>query len=279
MTPKIVAPDAQPELSIILPCYRAASLAGDSVNRLVGFLNETAESWEIIVVDDGGGDFGDWSHPDWRVRLIRVPVNRGKGAALREGMLAARGRARIFTDVDLPFELDLIPVIANYIATGGFHVVVGDRTLPGSSYLLDVGWKRRLASQAFSFFVGKLVTGGFFDTQCGLKGFRGDVADQIFRLAQVDRFACDVELIYLSLIYRLDIKRVPVQLRRNETSSIRLVRDSILMLGDVFRMKYLRIRGAYQNARLERLLFDDFAERRRLVLDQRMVASPEETRA
>ena len=257
----------EPKLSIVLPCYRAADLAASSVRQLVGFLNETVESWEIIVVDDGGGDFGDWSHEDWRVRVIRLPRNRGKGAAIREGMRAARGRARIFTDVDLPFDLELLPVIGDYIATLGFHVVVGDRTLPGSSYLLDVGWKRRLASQAFSFFVGKLVTGGFFDTQCGLKGFRGDVADELFRITRVDRFACDVELIYLSLIFRLDIKRVPVTLRRNETSSVRVLRDSVRMLSDVMRMKYFRMRGSYRSAKLESLLLSDLEEHRLRVIN------------
>src|SRR5687767_9668281 len=96
-----------PELSIVLPCYRAASLAARSVAALEAFLSAGTLSWEIIVVDDGGGDFdADWP-VDGRIRLVRLPANRGKGAAVRAGMRAAKGGVRIFTDVDLPYDLDL----------------------------------------------------------------------------------------------------------------------------------------------------------------------------
>ena len=247
------------DLSIVLPCYRGAQIARRSVDVLTDYLPRTGLSWEVIVVDDGGGDF---DAPDWNddasVRLLCLPRNRGKGAAVRAGMLAARGRARIFTDVDLPYDLDLFPVIAEYLLSRDFHVVVGDRTLPASSYALEVGWKRRIASGLFSTFVGTMVTGGFFDTQCGLKGFRGDIADQIFALARVDRFAFDVELLYLALSFRTDIKRVPVRLRNNDTSSVRLVQDSSRMFADVMRIKYHQLSRRYRSAELAQIVADDF---------------------
>jgi dolichyl-phosphate beta-glucosyltransferase len=217
-------------------------------------------TWEVIVIDDGGRDFAPqaWSDLD-HVTLLRFERNRGKGAAVRAGMLAARGRVRIFTDVDLPYDPRLFLVMREFIDERGFHVVIGDRTLPGSSYGLEVGWRRHLASDVYSFIVGRFITGGFFDTQCGLKGFRGDVADALFARTQLDRFAFDVELIYVSLVHRLDIKRMPVQLRRNVTSSVRLLVDSTTMLLDTLRIKKHQLRGRYESRELEAIVAGDFA--------------------
>ncbi len=248
-----------PDLAVVLPCYRSAPLAVRSVARLSSFLAGTGMRYEIIIVDDGGGDFPDnaWSDSAC-VRLIRLPHNRGKGAAVATGMRAARGTVRIFTDIDLPYDLELIPVIAAYIRERGFHVVIGDRNLPDSSYLTVQSAQRRVASALFSEFVGRIVTGGFFDTQCGLKGFRGDVADELFSLQRLERFAFDVELVYLSLVHKLDIKRIPVQLRNNETSTVRLFRDASRGFVDVFRIKYHRMCGHYTSERLENIVRSDY---------------------
>ena len=183
-------------------------------------------------------------------------------------MLAATGEARIFTDIDLPFDLDLLLVIAEYILDKGFHLVIGDRTLPDSQYATELRWQRRLASRFFSVFVGKLVTGGFFDTQCGLKGFRGDVAEALFRSARIDRFAFDVEIIYLALKSRLDIKRIPVRLRNNDESSLRLFRDSRRMFLDVFRIKAHQMAGRYRSLESDALVSRDFAALRDEVLSR-----------
>jgi dolichyl-phosphate beta-glucosyltransferase len=250
---------APPDISVVLPCYRSAELARRSADRLARFLGETFASYEVVVVDDGGGDF-DASWPEeGPVRLIRLPVNLGKGAAVRAGMLASRGQVRVFTDVDLPFDLEPIVASVRFIEERGFHLAVGDRTLPESSYSLDVGWRRRIASGLFSKLVGVFVTGGFFDTQCGFKAFRGDVAQALFGISRIDRFAFDVELLYLALIYRTDIKRISVKLRNNETSTMRLLRDSARMLIDVARIRAFAFRGAYRCPALAKIVADDFA--------------------
>jgi hypothetical protein len=95
------------------------------------------------------------------------------------------------------------------------------------------------------------VTGGFFDTQCGLKGLRGDVADALFPILRVDRFAFDVELVYVALKHRLDIKRIPVRLVHNETSSVRLLRDATRGAVDVFRIKASQLGGRYDAPALD----------------------------
>lgn len=251
--------DGRLDLSVVLPCFGAAPLARRSVADLRTALAGSGLAWQVIVVDDGGGDFAtDEFHADPAITLLRLPHNEGKGAAVRAGMLAARGSARIFTDVDLPFGAGILPVVASYLLGGSFHVVIGDRTLPGSEYALQTPWSRRLASGLFTAFVGTLVTGGFFDTQCGLKGIRGDVADALLPLLRIDRFAFDVELIYAALKHRLDIKRVPVRLLHNDTSSVHLIRDSTRGFLDVFRVKYHQLRGHYRSESLEAIVHADF---------------------
>lgn len=246
-------------ISVILPCYRAAPLARCSSGQLAAYFGGLGARWELIIVDDGGYDFPpDAFAGQPNVRLIRLPVNQGKGAAVRAGMLAANGDVRIFTDVDLPYDLDLLPTIAAIIRERGFHLVIGDRSLPESRYITELAPARKVASALFTGFVGTLVTGGFFDTQCGLKGMRGDVADEIFRLQRLDRFAFDVELVYLALKHKLDIHRIPVQLRNNDTSSVRLLRDAARGFIDVFRIKANQLRGLYASDRLEAIRQREF---------------------
>ncbi len=252
---------------MVLPCYRGARLARQSVATLRDFLPHHFSTWEVIVVDDGGGDFGgDLGSLDAEsVRLVTFSRNRGKGAAVRAGMRQARGHVRLYTDVDMPFGTDIIPLSAAFITQRGFHAVVGDRTLPQSRYELNVGWPRRLASGVFSRFVASLLMGGFVDTQCGFKAFRGDVAESLFAIARIDRFAFDVELLYLTLCHRLDVKKIPVQLHNNETSAVHLVRDSLRMVADVVRLRMRVARGAYSSSELGAVVARDYDEFRQQV--------------
>jgi dolichyl-phosphate beta-glucosyltransferase len=244
-----------PALSVVLPCYRAAATAVETVGTLSGFLPTITDDWEIVVVDDGGNDFRATplpGHP--RLQLVSHPRNLGKGAAVRAGMRAARGRVRVFTDVDLPYDRELIPLMTEYIERSGFHLVIGDRSLPGSEYAETTSVSRRMLSRVASQFIGSIVTGGFFDTQCGIKAMRGDVADLLFPLVRTDGFAFDVEVVYLALKHRLDIKRVPVRLRRNDGSTVRPVRDAIRSTADLLSIKWRQTRGEYRSGGLEAIV-------------------------
>jgi glycosyltransferase involved in cell wall biosynthesis len=253
-------------VSIILPCYKGGHLVRSAIEQIAESLSQELMDFEIIVVDDGGHDVpSDIEGIAPNTRVLTLPNNRGKGAAVRIGMRAATGDVRIFTDVDLPYGARQIPVVARFIREFSYHAVIGDRTLPSSLYADELGVGRKVASAVFSSVVGRLVTGGFFDTQCGLKGFRGDVAEALFDLARVDRFAFDVELVYVCLKHKLDIKRIPVQLASNDTSTIRLLRDSAVGLADVIRIKVNQLRGRYGSTALRTIVLEDFrkvAERR-----------------
>ncbi len=236
-----------PQLSVVLPCYAGAALARQSASALADFFGAAGVRWELLVVDDGRNDFDAHPLPTApEIRLLKHDRNLGKGAAVRTGMLAATGQVRIYTDVDLPYDLELLLTLDRHIRRG-FHVAVGDRTMPGSSYAAATSPGRRAVSGLASRLIGSLVTGGFHDTQCGLKAFRGDVADALFPLVTIRGFAFDVEVLYLALRHHLDIKRVPVQLRRNETSSVRVLRDSVRGVIDILAIKVRQLRGQYHS--------------------------------
>lgn len=246
-----------PEVSLVLPAYNAASYIATSVESALAFFEQRSIDAEIIVADDGSRDDTSLSVPSHpRVRAVRHDPNQGKGAALRLGMTAARGRLRIFTDADLPYGLVPVLLARRFIQEGGFHAVIGDRTMPGSSYQ-QVGPARALLSGAASFAFRTLIVGGYNDTQCGFKAFRGDVAEELFRLLRIDRFAVDVELIYLLLKYHLDIKRIPVRLVSNAESSVSVIRDSLRSLSDISRIRLNWARGRYRSPALAAILAED----------------------
>jgi dolichyl-phosphate beta-glucosyltransferase len=241
------------DVSVVLPAYNAAAYIGRAVDELQAFFARHDLRGEVVIADDGSVD-GTSAAVTERptVRVVRLPMNRGKGAAIRTGMRKATGAFRVFTDADLPYGTDPILVARRYINERGFHAVVGDRTLPGSSYKHEGALRRAVSALAGPVF-RTLVTGDIYDTQCGFKAFRGDVADGLFAISRVDGFAVDVELIYLLLKHRLDIKRIPVQLRRNEGSTVRVIRDSSRAAADILSMRLAWARGRYRSRLLENL--------------------------
>jgi len=248
-----------PDVSLVLPAYDSADYIGASVASCLEFFERHGLQGEVIVADDGSSDGTHQLVPQGeRVKVVRLEANRGKGAGLRLGMSAATGRLRVFTDADLPYGLEPLLLARTFIEQRGFHAVIGDRTMPGSTYQ-SVGPARRVLSEAASFAFRTLVTGGIFDTQCGFKAFRGDVADELFRISRVDRFAVDVELIYLLLKYRLDIKRIPVRLERNASSSVHVVRDSLRSVVDITHIRLNWARDRYRSPVLEGILAADLS--------------------
>lgn len=250
-----------PQISVILPSFGGAKYAFDSVATLRQEFDRAGLSHEIIVVDDGGGDFptGCWEG-DQRVQLLRIGVNKGKGRAVVLGMREARGRVRAYTDVDLPYGVEPLLAAHRYIESAAFHMVIGDRNLAGSRYGKVIGFPRRVLSTVASTFVGVMVTGGIFDTQCGLKVVRGDVAEHLFGLITIDRFAFDVELVYLALHFGLDVKRIPVRLRDNNTSTVRPLRDSLEGARDILRIKWNQTTGRYGHRVLRELAYQEYRQ-------------------
>ena len=227
----------RPALSLVIPAYNSARYLNDNVLRVRDFYARAGIDGEIVVADDGSTDGTADSVPESdRIRVLRLP-HQGKGAALRAGMAATSGEICGFTDADLPYGTDPLPLAISYIQDRRYHAVIGDRTLPGSTFA-SPGLLRTAVSEIASFSFRTLVTGGIYDTQCGFKIFRGDVGREIFRLARINGFAIDVEVISLLLKYRLDLKRIPVRLERNEPSSVRVLHDSARAFRDIATIRW-----------------------------------------
>jgi dolichyl-phosphate beta-glucosyltransferase len=235
-------------LSVVIPSYKGAGVLRAQLPRLVEWLEARKIAYEVIVVDDGSDDRGATKQvaDESGCKYIGLATNSGKGAAVRAGMQAATGQYRMFTDADIPFELDAIDRFLVYLRDKEFDVVIGDRRLPESRYFSRITGARKLASDLFTFFVGRFVTTGFSDTQCGIKGFTARAAEDLFSVTRLDGFAFDVEVLYVALKRNYDIKRLPVHFRStHDESSVSLTKHGPGMLIDLFRIKGNHLRGSY----------------------------------
>jgi glycosyltransferase involved in cell wall biosynthesis len=245
-----------PEVSVVIPVYNGAGFIADSLARLECFIDEHELDTEVVAVDDGsvdgtGGILRELAGD--RVTVLELATNRGKFAALKAGMAAARGRCRVFTDADLPYDLEAIPHMADLVIRGGFHIAVGDRTLAESDVFAEQTALRRLSTRVFSLSVRLLVTGELFDTQAGLKAYRGEVAEALFPLLTADGFAGDVELLYIALKYNLAIRRVPVRLLRSGPSTVSVTTHALPMLRRIAGLRWGWTSGRYESPALRDL--------------------------
>ena len=250
-----------PEVSIVLPVYNGQDFIAANVKILGDFCGKHFASYEIIVVDDGSRDGTREaldSLPQRHLKVVGLGKNRGKYGALAVGMAATRGRCCIFTDADLPYDLAALPYIVRLVNGRGLHIVIGDRNLPQSVYNIHTSWLRNVSTRVFSLFVYILVTGGLFDTQCGLKGFRGDVARALFPLVTDHGFSGDVELLYIALKYNLEIKRIPVRLESHGPSTVKLVSEAVRMLSRISQLRLNWNRGLYESDALRRISFQQY---------------------
>jgi dolichyl-phosphate beta-glucosyltransferase len=238
-----------PRVSIIVPCYNGSDFVATTLSRLFAFLRNCSDlgSFEVIFVDDGSTDESiavvRSAFPE--IRNIRHAENRGKGAAVRSGMLAARGRFLFFIDCDIPYDLDALPRMLDYLDRKEFDVCIGSRTsLPGNRSHRR-RWIRRLASRFFTELVSRIVVTGVRDTQCGFKGFRRTAARYLFSQSRIDNFAFDVEVLYLAYKNDLDVRRVPVHLVSDDVSSVSLIRHGLPMLLELPKLPWRWYTGRY----------------------------------
>ena len=241
------APGEQ-RLSVIVPAYDEADRIGQTIRRLATGLAEVAADGglEIVVVDDGSSDAtADAALAAGADQVVVQPHNRGKGAAVRAGVLAARGRTVAFTDADLAYGPDqVLRVLA--AVEDGWDVAIGDRRHPDTRTLVPPSRLRRIGSRAINWLGYAVLLGSYRDTQSGLKAFRSDVARFVFARARVDGFAFDVELLHLVERHQLSLVEVPVEVTNSSRSTVRAARDALRQAGDLFRIRHWAAEGAYE---------------------------------
>jgi glycosyltransferase involved in cell wall biosynthesis len=243
------------QLSLIIPAYNGGRYIADRLASALLYLQGRPENSELIVVDDGSTDgstslLSCFAANHCSVRLIRNSANRGKGYAVRVGVLHSRGERVVFTDADLAYPPEQIETIVQALDAGA-DLAIADRTAPQSLYhmspeFFSYFYTRHLLSRLFNFLVRCWLGLKVRDCQAGLKGFRRDAADLIFPRLRLDGFAFDVELLYIAKRLGLEVRQVPIEFRYfSEPSTVDFIRDSIGSMRDLVRVRLNAMRGRY----------------------------------
>jgi dolichyl-phosphate beta-glucosyltransferase len=235
----------RPRLSIVIPAYNEAERIRGSLESVVRYLARTGESAEILVVDDGSGDstvesverFAAEQTPgDISVRALRNGRNRGKGYSVKHGVLSAQGDLVLISDADFSTPIDDLPILRKAVETEGCGIAIGSRALEDSRVEVHQAAWRETMGRIFNRLV-RLMTGlPFRDTQCGFKLARREVALPLFRAARIERFAYDVEILYLALKAGVRVAERGVRWRNAAGTKVSALTDPFDMLKDVARV-------------------------------------------
>jgi glycosyltransferase involved in cell wall biosynthesis len=233
-----------PAFSLVIPAFNEAHRVGQTLRDVMSYLREFSAGSELIVVDDGSTDAtADVVRTALReageleARLIQQPENRGKGAAVRAGLLGAKHPIALFSDADLSTPMTEASKLLEPIAAGELDVAFGSRALDRGLIGVRQAWHREQAGRTFNLLV-RLATGlPYWDTQCGFKAFRLDVFRPILTNAQSDGFGFDVELLYLARKAGLRMREIPVRWNHHEGSKVHFVHDSLHMLREVVELR------------------------------------------
>ena len=230
------------QLSVVIPAFNEEDRLGDSLDLIVRFLEARGKSFEVVVVDDGSSDgtssvAGGFRSPP--VELHRLSRNRGKGAALRAGVLQTRGDWVLLCDADLstPIE-DLEKLEAR---ADEADLILGSRAVADSNVTENQPLYRELMGKTFNTILRTLALVEQKDTQCGFKLLRGSAARELFEELSIERFAFDVELVCLAGDRGYRVVEQGVTWKDSPNSRVHPVRDSLNMFLDVLRLRWRRL--------------------------------------
>lgn len=234
--------------SIILPVYNCAANLEKGLAALKPFLEYGGIAYEIIVVDDGSRDQQQIESiaRKYQCHFIAHTTNQGKGAAVKNGVLAAKGDMIIFMDGDFPFHLSAISTMIDTLQSGRAEVVIGDRTLEQSTYPDNINRYRKAGSKMLSTIISKFYLPGFRDTQCGIKGFKSETGKKIFRKVTLGRFSFDVEILFIARKNGYTISRIPVQVYEQTGTSVSVFKDGFYMLASLYAIFINNLIGKYR---------------------------------
>jgi dolichyl-phosphate beta-glucosyltransferase len=238
-------------LSIIIPAYNEESRLPSYLEGILAYLEKQEIIYEIIVVDDGSHDataeaVARFTQRNGRIRLIRLSRNRGKGYAVRTGMLEATGSLRLFADADGATPIMELKRLQEAIDTGA-DVAIASRALRDTACTVNAHLHRKIIGAVFNFIVAAFTVKGIHDTQCGFKLFSAEAANAVFPLQRIDDFGFDVEVLFLCQQNGYRIAEVPVNWTDVAGSKVSLIRDSLRMFTDIFKIRFNDLKGSYRH--------------------------------
>lgn len=230
-------------ISVVIPAFNEQQRLGGTLRRVLDYLDGRGEGFEILVVDDGSVDrtaevAGEY--PDPPVRVLRLLENRGKGAALKKGVLASSGEWVLLCDADLSTPIEDLEILET--RTGEASVILGSRAVADSQVTKHQPIFRELMGKTFNGILRLLALVEERDTQCGFKLIRGELARELFGDLSIERFAYDVELVCLARDRGEQVVEQGVRWQDSPDSRVHPVLDSLRMLVDVLRLRLRRCR-------------------------------------
>ena len=234
--------DERPRLSVVVPCYNEELRLRRTIEQIERYLGSRGDRYELILVDDGSADgtrrvMEEAAARNKSIRIVALPVNRGKGRALAEGVRVSRGDYVLVTDADLSTPIEELPKLEAALAAGA-GVAIGSRAIKGSRVELSQPIYRVLMGKAFNIIVQLVLLPGIWDTQCGFKLFRGDIARDVFEGLTTDGFGYDPEVLYLAKKKGVRIAEVPVVWRNSAPTKVNAIRSSLDMFRHVLRIRF-----------------------------------------
>jgi glycosyltransferase involved in cell wall biosynthesis len=224
---------AEPLFSLVLPAYNPGESLRHTWEHVVQFVSNQRRRWEVVYVCDGCKDGSDQRLMEWarecphNIRVLRSPTNRGKGHAVRRGLLRARGDYRIFTDVDLAYPLDMVEAVADQLLEGN-DVVIASRAHRESEVVHSEGLeqylkRRKFKSNMFSMVARLLLRIRHRDPQAGLKGFSARAARMMLPYVKCQGFGFDCETLVACKYFGIPVRELPVRvIYQNSESTTRL---------------------------------------------------------
>ncbi len=232
----------EPLLSVVVPAYNEEARLDFSLKQICSFLRKQPYASEVIFVDDGSTDrtvaLAKRELAGFPHTILKNETNRGKGSAVRKGMLAAKGKFVLFTDADLSTPIE---EAASFLRSlqGDYDVVIGSRALDESKVEVHQAFLREFMGKIFNRLARLLTFHKIRDSQCGFKGFRREAARELFSAQKMDGFSFDVEIVYLAQRKGLRILEAPVTWRNSPQSRVRLLGDPVRMFWDLVRIRWI----------------------------------------
>jgi len=237
-----------PFLSIIIPAHNEASRLPRTLGHVFEFLDRQTFSSEVLVVENGSTDstleIARELIPRFPQLIVLHEQMRGKGNAVRSGMVSARGEFRFICDADLSMPIE---EITKFLPPRleDFDLAIASREAPGAMRYNEPAY-RHWGGRVINLAIRTLILPGMQDTQCGFKCFRAETTLPLFRLQTQNGWSFDIELLYLARRFNLRLKEIPIQWYFDADSKVNAVRDALRMFGDIFRIHFNAVRGSYE---------------------------------
>lgn len=243
----------KPDISIVIPAFEEEERLGDTARTVLEYTAGSGAATELIVVDDGSRDrtaevaetaFSEF--PASSSRVIRYEMNRGKGFAVKTGLLAASADIALFSDADLSTPIEEMHKLIDPIISGEFDVTFGSRALDRSLIGTHQPWRREQGGKVMNLVIRTMSGLPFADTQCGFKAFDMRRFRPLLDVMTVDRFGFDVEFLFVANYHKLRMAEIPVRWNNVEGSKVSVLRDTLRMFSELAQIRRNARQGKYK---------------------------------